>query len=129
MITPRDKQIARLVYLAWGDVSVKDLSEAEENAAKIISEYSEVVLKESLELLGMATRFLVGHTKYNIPVTIELRNEGMWCVKGGTDVLTNKNKWVYEPLPSSRTENFIKATRFTRQEAFLRAKEVLRKEI
>ena len=52
-------------------------------------------------------------------VFVEKRGEGKWCVQafGGTVVDRELNRH-YEPMPSSRTEEFIAATRFSLDEAF-----------
>lgn len=41
-----------------------------------------------------------------------------WAVREGGAVLTRRGQWEYEPSPSSRTDAFLKRTRFaTAQEA------------
>ena len=66
------------------------------------------------EMLAMATRFQIAED-----IAIEKRGEGKWCVQafGGTVVDRDLNRH-YEPMPSSRTEEFIAATRFSLDEAF-----------
>ena len=70
------------------------------------------------EMLAMATRFQITED-----IAIEKRSEGKWCVQvfGGTVLDRDLNRH-YEPMPSSRTEEFIAATRFTLKEAFTIAK-------
>lgn len=71
------------------------------------------------ELINLATR-------YQLPggATIEDRGYGKWCIKDGGSVLARDDTWVWEPQPSSRTDEFIAASRFTLQEAFDRAKAI-----
>ena len=57
-------------------------------------------------------------------VYVEMRNTGLWAVCRAGCVLTKNNKWVYEPLPSSRTDAFKSKTRFSYEEAVRRAQEM-----
>jgi hypothetical protein len=69
-------------------------------------------------------------TKYVIPgqrdVAVEMRemsDDGQaaiaWAVTGICSVLSTNLRWEYEPAPSSRTEEFIKRTRFSSPEEAL----------
>lgn len=53
---------------------------------------------------------------YKRPVRIEARNQidgsKKWVLKMHEWVLGKDGEFVYEPMPSSRTESFIKHTRF-----------------
>jgi hypothetical protein len=62
----------------------------------------------------LATRFQIAED-----IAIEKRGENRWCVSafGGT-VVDRDLQRHYEPMPSSRTEEFIAATRFDLDEAF-----------
>lgn len=52
-------------------------------------------------------------------VFVEKRGEGKWCVRAfGNTVVDRDLKRQYEPMPSSRTDEFIAATRFSLDEAF-----------
>jgi hypothetical protein len=66
------------------------------------------------QMLKMATRFQIAED-----IAIEKRGKDLWCVSvfGGT-VLDRELQRHYEPMPSSRTEEFIAATRFDLEEAF-----------
>lgn len=77
---------------------------------------SEIDKLESM--LKMATRFQIAED-----IAIEKRGENRWCVVvfGGTVIDRDLNRH-YEPMPSSRTEEFIAATRFDLEEAFSIAK-------
>ncbi len=70
------------------------------------------------QMLKMATRFQIAED-----IAIEKRGENRWCVVvfGGTVIDCDLNRH-YEPMPSSRTEEFIAATRFDLDEAFSIAK-------
>lgn len=70
---------------------------------------------EELEAkLSQATCFQIAED-----VFVEKRGEGKWCVRAfGNTVVDRDLKRQYEPMPSSRTEEFIAATRFSLDEAF-----------
>lgn len=52
-------------------------------------------------------------------VFVEKRGEGKWCVRAfGNTVVDRDLKRQYEPMPRSRTDEFIAATRFSLDEAF-----------
>lgn len=56
------------------------------------------------------------------PVTIDMCvspfYEGTrWAVRRGSQCLNVKGEWVYEPMPSSRTDLFYKQCRFPSREA------------
>lgn len=81
--------------------------------------------------LSAADRFFIGasitHTT-NLggrDVYIESREqmsgETLWIVKIDSWVLGKDNKYHYEPMPSSRTDEFINNTRFKTKEAALTA--------
>jgi hypothetical protein len=72
---------------------------------------NEIVKLESM--LNRAVRFQVAKD-----VFVEKRGEDAWCVNvfGGT-VLDRDLQRHYEPSPSSRTDEFIAATRFSLKEA------------
>ena len=80
----------------------------------IIRSENRKVQKIAEILSQYATRFQIAED-----IAIEKRGEGKWCVQvfGGTVLDRDLNRH-YEPMPSSRTEEFITATRFTLEEAF-----------
>jgi len=43
----------------------------------------------------------------------------IWAIRNSccSSCLNKKGKWEYEPMPSSRTDNFLKRCRFTLKEA------------
>jgi len=45
-----------------------------------------------------------------------------WVVSNGASVMDRDRHLIYEPMPSSRTDEFIAATRFTLEEAIDMAK-------
>jgi len=61
-------------------------------------------------------------SKYNIvrrhvgrpqEITIQLRGSTGWAVVSDTGYVLNRDRdWEYEPAPSSRTDDFIRRTRF-----------------
>lgn len=46
------------------------------------------------------------------PVCVEWRGENQYAVTHHRQVLTRDGQWEWEPLPSSRTPDFIARTRF-----------------
>ena len=69
------------------------------------------------EWLERATIFELGNCIFhNRPVKIEARDQmddsRLWVVKMHEWVLGKDAEWYREPLPSSRTDEFIKNTRF-----------------
>jgi hypothetical protein len=84
----------------------EEIVEAMQNMASVIDDLEARMVT--------AVRFQIAED-----VFIEKRGEGKWCVQafGGTVVDRDLNRH-YEPMPSSRTEEFIAATRFTLDEAF-----------
>jgi len=64
------------------------------------------------ELLAHATVFLFE------PYTIEKRGEDQWAVCNAGCCWSKSNEgFIYEPMPSSRTPEFIEDTRFELEEA------------
>ena len=63
------------------------------------------------ELLKYVQSFRFGDVK------VELRGKDKWCVLLYGYVLNNKNKWEYEPSPSSRGDDFINRTRYNLETA------------
>ena len=62
--------------------------------------------------------FPPGHDYYrDCSVSVASRGKGMWAVVCFASVLSRKGKWVYEPMPSSRTPAWVKNHRFGLQEA------------
>lgn len=77
---------------------------------------AEAAIEESRSLLAKAEIFRIAED-----VTIEKRGHGRWCVCVFSSVLNKDGAREHEPNPSSRDEAFIARTRFTLDEAFLRA--------
>ena len=71
-------------------------------------------------MLSLATQFTL-HVPGRGEIIIEKRGENSWAISDRFDVLDRNGNWRYEPLPSSRTEEFIAETRFTLEDAFERA--------
>lgn len=55
---------------------------------------------------------------------VRVQKDG-WAIRCVGERLTRTGKWVYEPLPSSRTDSFKKRTTFTYEEAREKMKEIL----
>jgi len=61
-------------------------------------------------------------------VFVEIRQsstEARWAVCRNGFVLNANDKWEYEPMPSSRSEEFLARTRFGLDDAWSRARECL----
>lgn len=72
------------------------------------------------ELLSKATSFLIwGHDSgHDWDITVENRGKDRWAICLGRSCWNKTEKdFVYESLPSSRTEEFMKNSRFSLQEA------------
>jgi hypothetical protein len=82
-----------------------EIVEAMQNMASTIDD-----LEARFEL---ATRFQIAED-----IAIEKRGENRWCVSVLGTVVDRELQRHYEPMPSSRTEEFIAATRFDLDEAF-----------
>lgn len=53
------------------------------------------------------------YRRYSLIRTPQLEGEDKWKISDGSSVFSKRNKdFIYEPLPSSRTDKFIKDTRF-----------------
>lgn len=80
------------------------------------------------DMLSKATRFDMGLFKES-EVTVEVRrfeNTTRWAVLCGSSVLNADSKWEYEPMPSSRDDDFIARTRFDFDDAWSLAEAVVR---
>lgn len=76
-------------------------------------------------LLAMAVKFEIDAPRR---VYVEKRGDGKWAVTCSGEVLSDDGSWEYEPMPSGRSEDFIKRTRFDLADAITRATESLRSE-
>lgn len=82
--------------------------------------------RDALEMqLSQATRFELPHG-FRIEQRRQIHGGPLWVVSDGSSVLNREGEWVYEPLPSSRTDDFIQATRFTLDEARAQAEAALK---
>lgn len=63
--------------------------------------------------------------KHTWSITVVERGDDSWAVKGNSGVLNRDGEWEYEMSPSSRTDEFLRRCRFTREHALERALEVV----
>jgi hypothetical protein len=76
-----------------------------------------------------ATRYVVSclpedHAeRYHFEITVEWRGKGKWAVKDGSYVLGSDGEWDYEPLPSSREDDWLATHRFDLETALKLAAE------
>lgn len=70
---------------------------------------------------------MVHSDKHTWTLRVELRDHDhdRWSVVGSVGALSRGGAWDYEPLPSSRTERWLKSHRFTLGEALRRAERVV----
>jgi hypothetical protein len=58
-------------------------------------------------------------------IRVQYRGRGQYAVMDGCSCLGTDGTWDYEPLPSSRTDEWIAAHRFAENEALLLAERLL----
>lgn len=87
----------------------------EPNLSEIVREHNAVVAKLAERLSA------VTHFQFSEHVSIVWRMGNLWSVYEGGMVLNVDGNWEYDPLPSSRTDEFKARTRFSLEEAFERA--------
>lgn len=80
----------------------------------------EADLEKARERLALASAFTLERGW-----SIESRGHGKWAVVDGPFVLNRDGEWEHEPLPSSRTEEFLARARFDLEEAFEAAAQTL----
>lgn len=80
---------------------------------------------ENLEIASYYLVNPVNSGKAGIPVVLEKvfgrEEKAKWAVRDGGDCLNKKGKFEYEPMPSSRTEDFLNRCRFSSTEEALEA--------
>ena len=59
------------------------------------------------------TRYSKGFLHKTSCISIEMTYKNSWAVRCRSWCLNNKGKWEYEPMPSSRTDAFLKRCRFS----------------
>lgn len=67
----------------------------------------EIVTKESL--VNFATSFIIDEL---LDITLEKRSDTAWAICSRNQCLTKEGEWDYESLPSNRTDEYKKSTRF-----------------
>jgi len=85
-----------------------------------LKKISESVPIEEWELIPRPIEFVVG--RYHVAS----RGDDLWAITDGSAVLNCNDEWEYEPLPSSRTDEFLKRCRFSKSEAIIRAQNIQR---
>lgn len=68
----------------------------------------------SFEKTCISERYSVSGCK---DICIESRGYGHWAITHWNNVLAKDGEWEYEPLPSSRNDEFIKRTRWNSAQA------------
>lgn len=60
------------------------------------------------------TRYTLGpeHDPVNIELAGQISGRGKWAIRWRSSCLSHAGEWHYEPLPSSRTEEFLAAHRW-----------------
>lgn len=81
-------------------------------------------INEQRELIAAGIDFrIVGGED---PIMVSSRGDGKWAVAAGRSVLNLLGEWEWEPMPSSRTDEFKARTRFSFEEAVTLAKTATR---
>lgn len=80
--------------------------------ARLVLALLHPALEQARELQAMVSAYDIGHG-----IRVERRNADAWAVCWQSDVLNTEGKWEWEPLPSSRGEDFIARTRHPFSEA------------
>jgi hypothetical protein len=70
------------------------------------------------DLLSLARSFQIGK------LSVEWRDDDLWAVTDCGSVLSSDGEWVFEPLPSRRTDEFKARTRFDRETAIEMARKL-----
>jgi hypothetical protein len=98
--------------------AVKEINRLFKEVDKVFGKAAEIFdgLLKSHELV--ADRYKIS----NAPgVTVQDRGHGHWAVVDAGYVLNKEGQWEYEPMSSSRTEEFIRRTRYLSAEQALQA--------
>jgi len=64
------------------------------------------------ELLAMAASFQISEE-----ITVVHRGHDRWAISNRTSVYNTDGEWEYEPMPSSRDDEFFDRCRYSRDEA------------
>lgn len=88
-------------------------------------------LRQNREVLKHVSELQIPNSEYEY-LSIKRRYQNsfdeeilLFAIQSGSLVLNRDLEWCYEPLPSNRTEDFIKNTRFTFDEAVELLKKLL----
>lgn len=109
-----DASAMAIIGLAQDDVS-------NETAHRVLQAidflpYARLVVEAAQTMHGRLA--LVESFRLAANVFIVKRGDGKWSVFNGCSVFNREGEWEYEPLPSSRDDDFIARTRFSFDEAF-----------
>jgi hypothetical protein len=74
--------------------------------------------------IGITSYGVLGKDGYQYP-TMDLVGEDKWAIRNMKTRLTRRGDWIYEPMPSSRTNQFFKRTQMTHDEAMEKYKKIL----
>lgn len=69
-------------------------------------------IERVIERVSRVTFVLPEDSSHAFAVEVEWRSDDKFAVKHGGMVLTKEGEWEYEPMPSSRTDEFKERTRF-----------------
>jgi hypothetical protein len=96
-----------------GNTMAKKTDDALEQAQRRIAELGKTVATR----LAKAVKFCV-YSQNNYRIYIELRGDDLWAITHLGECMTVDGNWVYEPLPSNRSEEFLAQTRFPFDQAW-----------
>lgn len=90
--------------------------------AKIINDPALKVFIESIREFEISPFTKEEREKYEeanyFSITLSYRGNGLWAIKNRVNAYSRDGKWNYEPLPSSRSDEYITKNRFTLEEAY-----------
>lgn len=99
--------------------AVERATNAEQKVAELEKELAEL-RGEKAHMAEIASKAIV--FRLFDDVLIESRGMNLWAVTtGGRSVLNNMGEFEFEPMPSSRSDEFIARTRFSFSDAWVRA--------
>lgn len=109
----------------------KDDQGAMEAAAQAVRAETIEECSKLRDILSKAAEFTIAEPCREFPsgLIIQRRRQrsgaAKWSVNSGGNVLHADGTWELDPLPSGRTDEFLASTRFTLEEAWERANQVL----
>lgn len=119
-------------YLVSLHVARRELGHSDIDTLDVLKIYGEQRAENERlrQLVSMAEAFTITddsqrRTHGYEHIEVRHRGDNLWCVSNDSSVLNTNGEWEWEPMPSSRTDEFIAATRFSLDEALARGFEAI----